>query len=59
MRFALFLSLFICPKDTARCGDVSSHDDVIEVVIYGGLQKSPGRWFGHLPGLGLISDWLE
>jgi len=35
MRFAFFLSLFICPKDTARCGDASSHHDVIEDVIAG------------------------
>jgi hypothetical protein len=27
--------LFICPKDTARCGEVSSQHDVIEVVIFG------------------------
>jgi hypothetical protein len=35
MRLAFFLSLFICPKDTARCGEASSPHDVIEVVIVG------------------------
>jgi hypothetical protein len=33
MRLALFISLFICRKDTARFGEASSSNDVIEVVI--------------------------
>jgi hypothetical protein len=41
MRLAFFLSLFICPKDTARCGEASSPHDVIEVVIDGEKQKAP------------------
>ena len=41
MRLAFFLSLFICPKDTARCGEASSPNDVIEVVIVGEKQKAP------------------
>jgi hypothetical protein len=41
MRLALFLSLFVCPKDTARCGDASSPHDVIEVVIAGEKQEAP------------------
>jgi hypothetical protein len=41
MRLALFLALFICPKDTARCGEASSPHDVIEVVIVGEEQKAP------------------
>jgi hypothetical protein len=45
MRLAFFLSLFICPKDTARCGEASSPHDVIEVVIIGEKTKRPGRWF--------------
>ena len=36
-----FLSLLICPKDTAGCGEVSSPHDVIDVVIDGGKQKAP------------------
>ena len=44
MRLAFFLSLFICPKDTARCGETSSPHDVIEVVIIG-EKKRPDRWF--------------
>jgi hypothetical protein len=28
-----FLSLFICQKDTARFGEASSLNDVIEIVI--------------------------
>jgi len=41
MRLAFFLSLFIYPKDTARCGEASSPHDVIEVVINGEKQKAP------------------
>ena len=41
MRLAFFLSLFICPKDTTRCGEASSPHDVIEVVIVGEKQKAP------------------
>jgi hypothetical protein len=39
MRLAFFLSLFICPKDTARGGEASSPHDVIEVVIAGENKK--------------------
>jgi hypothetical protein len=46
MRLALFLSLFICLKDTTRCGEASSPDDVIEVVIVGGKQKAPTDGLG-------------
>jgi hypothetical protein len=38
MRLAFFLSLFICPKDIARCGEASSPNDVIDVVIVGEKQ---------------------
>ncbi len=41
MRLVFFLSLFICPKDTAQCGEASSPHDVIEVVISGEKQKTP------------------
>ena len=41
MRLAFFLSLFICLKDTARCGDTSSPHDVIDVMIVGEKQKAP------------------
>jgi len=40
MRLAFFLLLFICQKDTARCGEASSPHDVIDVVIYVGKQKT-------------------
>ena len=40
MRLAFFLSLFVCPKDTARCGDDASPHDVIEVMI-SGEKKAP------------------
>jgi hypothetical protein len=33
--------LFICPKDTAGCGDDASPHDVIDVVIVGEKQKAP------------------
>jgi hypothetical protein len=36
-----FLSLFICPNDTARFGYASSPNDVIEIVIVGEKQKAP------------------
>jgi len=39
MRLAFFLSLFIFPKDTSRCGDASSPHDVIDVVIVREKQK--------------------
>jgi hypothetical protein len=39
MRLAFILSLFICPKDTARCGEASSPNDVIEDVIVGEKQN--------------------
>ena len=54
MRLAFFLLLFICPKDTARCGDTSSPHDVIDVVIYVGKQKTPAGVTNHLPGLGFV-----
>jgi len=41
MRLAFFLSLFICPKNTAGGGEASSPHDVIDVVIDGGKQKTP------------------
>jgi hypothetical protein len=41
MPLAFLHSLFICPKDTARCGEVSSPHDVIDVVIDDGKQKAP------------------
>jgi len=41
MRLAFYLSLFIYPKDTARCGEASSPNHVIEFVIVGGKQKAP------------------
>ena len=43
MCLAFILSLFICPKDTARCGEASSSNDVIEDVIVGEKQKSPAN----------------
>jgi len=43
LRLVFFLSLSICPKDTAGGGEVSSPYDVIDVVIIDGKQKSPGR----------------
>jgi len=56
MRLAFFLSLFICPKDTARCGEVSSLYVLIDVLIDVLILdrevvmeiKSPGRWFEPL-----------
>jgi hypothetical protein len=33
MRLEFFLSLFICPKDTAGCGEVSSPHVLIDVLI--------------------------
>jgi hypothetical protein len=60
MRLAFLLSLFICPKDTARCGEASSPHDVIEVVIVGEKQKAPADGLRYLPGPGLvISGQLE
>ena len=60
MRLAFFLSLFICPKDTARCCEVSSQHDVIEVVISGEIQKPRQMFLRHLPGSGwVISCQLE
>ena len=62
MRLALFLSLFICPKDTARCGEASSlHvliDVLIDVLIFNREVvmeiKSPGRWFKPPARAGLM-----
>ena len=52
MRLAFFLSLFICPKDTARCGEVSSLYVLIDVLILDREVvveiKSPGKWFEPL-----------
>ena len=53
MRLAFFLSLFIFPKDTARCGEVSSQHDVIEVVISGEIQKTPADVFKTPAGVGV------
>jgi len=33
MRLEFFFSLFICPKDTARCGEASSLYVLIDVLI--------------------------
>ena len=41
MLLVLFLSLFICQKDTDRFGEASSPNDVIVVVIVVGKQKAP------------------
>ena len=47
MRLAFFLSLFICPKDTAQCGEASSLHMLIDVLILDREVvveiKSPGR----------------
>jgi len=60
MRLAFFLSLFICPKVTARCGEASSPHDVIDGVIVGRNKKAPAGDLRHLPGPGLvISGQLE
>jgi hypothetical protein len=60
MRLAFFLSLFICPKDTARCGEASSPHDVIGVVIVGEKQKAPADGLRTPAGSGLvISGQLE
>ena len=53
MRLAFFLSLFICPKDTARCGEASSPHDVIEVVIIGEKQKDPADGLRTPVGVGV------
>jgi hypothetical protein len=52
MCLAFFLPLYICPKDTARCGETSSLHDVIDVVIDGEKQKAPAGGLNHLPGPG-------
>jgi hypothetical protein len=49
----LFLSLFICPKDTVRCGDNASPHDVIEVVISGEKQKNPAGDLKSPAGVGV------
>jgi len=54
MCLAFILSLFICPKDTARCGEASSPHNVIDVVINGRKQKTPAGGMGYLPGLGVV-----
>ncbi len=53
MRLAFILSLFICPKDTARCGEASSSNDVIEDVIVGEKQKSPANGLRLPVGVGV------
>jgi hypothetical protein len=53
MRLAFFLSLFICPKDTARCGEASSPHDVIEVVIVGEKEKAPADGLRTPVGVGV------
>jgi hypothetical protein len=53
MRLAFFLSLFIRPKDTARCGDGSSPHDVIEVVIACEKQKAPADGLRTPVGVGI------
>ena len=56
MRLALFLSLLICPQDTARCGDGSSPHDVIDVVIVGKKQKAPADGLRTPVGVG-VGGW--
>jgi hypothetical protein len=53
MRLKFFLALFICPKDTARCGETSSPHDVIEVVIAGEKQKAPADGLRTPAGVGV------
>jgi hypothetical protein len=57
MRLAFFLSLFIYPKDTARCGEASSPHDVIEVVIVGEKQKDPTDGLRTPVGVGVGFFW--
>jgi len=45
--------LFICPKDTARCGEASSPNHVIEVVIVGEKQKTPADGLRPPDGVGV------
>jgi len=51
MRLVFFLSVFICSKDTARRGEVSSPHDVIDVVINGENKKPRQMAWRHLSGL--------
>ena len=51
-----FLSLLICPQDTARCGDGSSPHDVIDVVIVGEKQKAPADGLRTPVGVG-VGGW--
>jgi hypothetical protein len=53
MRLAFFLSLFICQKDTARFGEASSPNDVIEVVIVVEKQKAPADGLRTPVGVGV------
>jgi len=53
MRLTMFLSLSICPEDTARCGEASSPYDVIEVVIVGEEQKAPADGLRTPVGVGV------
>ena len=60
MRLALFLLFFICPKDTARCGEESSLHDVIEVVIVVKKRKAPADGLMTTVGVGVgVAGQLE
>ena len=53
------LITFICPEFILRCGDVSSHHDVIEVMIFSKWTKSPCRWFdATCPGWSRGKVWF-
>jgi hypothetical protein len=56
MRLAFFLSLFICQKDTARFGEASSPNDVIEVVIVVEKQKAPADGLRTPVGVGVLGS---
>jgi hypothetical protein len=49
----VFPSLLICPKDTARFGEASSPNNVIEVVIAVEKQKAPADGLKTSVGAGL------
>jgi len=57
----VFLSLLICPKDTVPLDDVSSPNDVSELVIVIEKQKSPTDGFRTPVGVefGVFKGWLE
>jgi hypothetical protein len=54
MRLAFFLSLFICPKDTAQCDEESSLHVLIDVLIFNREVvmeiKTLAGGSNHLPG---------